>query len=147
MHVKFYMKRDGVDNDYFDLESYFDGMKYMECKGLEDLGKPKNIYTETYADADTLRAYIPAPTDIKREATTITFTFAFFGGNRQVVYDNFNEFIKGQKIFYYDTARKKQPYMVLMDSTSPKEDVYKGKPYMVVEYKFQNLWGESKQIP
>lgn len=144
MDVKFYMKRDGVNPNYIDLESYFKGMKYMECEGLEDLGKPKNIYTETYADADTLRAYIPNPTDIKREATTITFTFAFFGDNRQTVYNKFNVYTKGRKIYYYDTARLKEAYMVLMDKTSPKEDVYKGKPYMVVEYKFQNLWGECK---
>lgn len=139
------MKRDGVDSSYVDLESYFGGMKYSKCEGLEDLGKPKNIYTETYADADTLRVHIPQ--SVKREATTITFTFFFFGANRQDIYSRFNEFIKGQKIYYYDTARQKRAYMVLMDKTAPKEDIYKGShPYISVDYKFQNLWGECVDI-
>ena len=144
MNVKFYIKRES-DTDYTDLESYFNGMKYSKCVGLEDLGKPKNIYTETYADADSLRVHIPE--EVKREATDITFTFIFFCENRKSVYDRFNEFIKGQKLYYYDTARNKQAYMVLIDKTEPKEDIYKGsKPYMSVDYKFQNLWGECKSI-
>lgn len=144
MKVKFYIKRES-DTDYTDFESYFNGMKYSKCVGLEDLGKPKNIYTETYADADSLRVHIPE--DVKREATDITFTFIFLGENRKSVYDRFNEFIKGQKLYYYDTARNKKAYMVLIDKTEPKEDIYKGsKPYMSVDYKFQNLWGECKSI-
>lgn len=144
MNVKFYIKRES-DTDYTDLESYFNGMKYSKCVGLEDLGKPKNIYTETYADADFLRVHIPE--SVKREATDITFTFIFFGENRKSVYDRFNQFIKGQKLYYYDTARNKKAYMVLIDKTEPKEDIYKGsKPYISVDYKFQNLWGECKSI-
>lgn len=144
MDVKFYMKRDGVDEDYINLESYFQGMRYMQCKGLEDLGKPKNIYTETYADADTLRVYIPEK--VKRGATTITFSFAFLGEDKQSVYDEFNSFVEGYKIHYYDTARKKASYMVLMERTTPKVDFYKGKPYMTVDYTFQNLWGECRRV-
>jgi hypothetical protein len=144
MEVKFYIKRES-DANYTDLESYFNGMKYSKCVGLEDLGKPKNIYTETYADADVLRVHIPE--SVKRTATDITFTFIFFGENRKSVYDRFNEFIKGQKLYYYDTARNKQAYMVLIDKTEPEEDIYKGStPYMSVDYKFQNLWGECKSI-
>lgn len=144
MDVKFYMKRDGVDEEYINLESYFQGMRYMQCKGLEDLGKPKNIYTETYADADTLRVYIPEK--VKRGATTITFSFAFLGEDKQSVYDAFNSFVEGYKIHYYDTARKKASYMVLMERTTPKVDFYKGKPYMTVDYTFQNLWGECRRV-
>lgn len=144
MNVKFYIKRES-DANYTDLESYFNGMKYSQCIGLEDLGKPKNIYTETYADADSLRVHIPK--EVKRDATYITFTFVFFGENRKSTYDRFNEFIKGQKLYYYDTARYKQSYMVLINKTEPKEDVYKGSiPYMSVDYKFQNIWGHCKRI-
>lgn len=144
MKVKFYIKRES-DTDYTDLESYFNGMKYSKCVGLEDLGKPKNIYTETYSDADSLRVHIPK--EVKRDATDITFTFIFFGEDRKSTYDRFNEFIKGQKLYYYDTARYKQSYMVLIDKTEPKEDVYKGSiPYMSVDYKFQNIWGHCKRI-
>lgn len=140
MKVKFYIKRES-DANYTDLESYFNGMKYSKCVGLEDWGKPKNIYTETYADADELRVHIPE--DIKREATKITFTFIFFGENRQDTYNKFNKFIEGKKLLYYDTKRYKYAYMVLVDKTEPKEDIYKGSdPYISVDYSFQNLWGE-----
>lgn len=148
MDVKFYMKREGVDEDYIDIEDYFvepyTRLRYSKCDGLEDLGKAKNIYTETYADADELRVYLPE--NVTREATTLTFTFAFIGVNKQKVYDRFCEFITGSKIYYYDTARMKQAYMVFTDKSAPKEDVYKGSSYMVVDFKFQNLWGECRRI-
>lgn len=142
MEVQFYMKRLGVDEDYIDIERHFKGMRYMKCDGLEDLGKPKNIYTETYADADSLRVYLPS--EVKRAATTITFTFLFLGYDKQGVYDEFNEFIKNQKIYYYDTARKKRVCMVYQNATNPKTDDYKGSlPHIIAEYKFQNIKGEA----
>lgn len=142
MEVQFYMKRLGVDEDYIDIERHFKGMRYMKCDGLEDLGKPKNIYTETYADADSLRVYLPS--EVKRAATTITFTFLFLGYDKQNVYDEFNEFIKNQKIYYYDTARKKRVCMVYQNATNPKTDDYKGSlPHIIAEYKFQNIKGEA----
>lgn len=142
MKVQFYMKRLGVDEDYIDIEERFKGMRYMKCDGLEDLGKPKNIYTETYADADSLRVYLPS--EVKRAATTITFTFLFLGQDKQKVYDEFNEYIKNNKIYYYDTARKKRVCMVYQNATNPKTDDYKGsQPYIIAEYKFQNIKGEA----
>ena len=145
MDVRFYMKRSGVDDVYIDLEAYFKGMRYSKCDGLETLGKPKNIYTESYSDSDTLRVYIPRK--VTREATTVTITFYFLGEGRHGIYDRFNAFLKGNRIYYYDTARQRLAYLVLMDSTSPKEDVYRGStPYMAVDYKFQNLWGECMRM-
>jgi hypothetical protein len=142
MEVQFYMKRLGVDEDYIDIEERFKGMRYMKCDGLEDLGKPKNIYTETYADADSLRVYLPS--EVKRAATTITFTFLFLGYDKQDVYDEFNEFIKNQKIYYYDTARKKRVCMIFQNATKPKEDNYVGSlPYIISDYTFQNIKGEA----
>mgnify|MGYP006976641627 FL=1 len=43
--IKFYLKKEGVNEEYVDLESTFKGMKYLQCKGLDDKGKPKNKYT------------------------------------------------------------------------------------------------------
>lgn len=145
MKVKFYIKRES-DANYTDLESYFNGMKYSKCVGLEDLGKPKNIYTETYADAENIR--IHQPSKIRRETTKITFTFAFFGDKetRQDTFDKFNSFIENKKLYYYDTARLKRAYMILIDKTEPKEDVYKGQGYMLVEYTFQNIKGYCDRI-
>lgn len=141
MKYKFYMKREGVDSDYIDLESYFLGMKYMKCEGLNDKGKVKNRYTETYSDSDTLRVYMPDV--VAREATTITLRFAFLGENNQQIFDLFYNFVKGNKIYYYDTARGKEAYMFLQEAVTVSEDVNKdGTKYIVVDFKFQNMSGE-----
>lgn len=144
-NVKFYIKREG-DTNYIELESYFNGMKYMKCVGLEDLGKPKNIYTETYADASTLRVFNPET--ITREATKITFTFLFLGDKytRHNLYDRFNRFIENKIIYYYDTARLRLAHMILLEHTSPKEDLFKGGGNMVVDYTFQNIRGYCDRI-
>lgn len=141
MKYKFYMKRDGLDSEYVDLESFFDGMRYMSSEGLNDKGKVKNIYTETYSDSDTLRVYMPNV--IAREATTITLRFAFLGENSQQIFDLFYNFVKGNKIYYYDTAREKEAYMFLQEAVKVSEDYRKdGEKYIVVEFKFQNMSGE-----
>lgn len=145
MDVKFYIKDLSIGS-LSDIETIFK-VKYMSCTGLEELGKPKNIYTETYADADKLRLY--QPSDIAREATKITFTFAFLGdkATRQKRYDNFNKFLEGKRLSYCDTARLRMvKEMVLMDKTEPKEDVYKGQGYITAEYTFQNLYGECERL-
>ena len=140
MDVKFYMKREG-DTNYIELESYFNGMKYMKCVGLEDLGKPKNIYTETYADASALRVFNPET--ITREATKITFTFLFLGDKdtRHNLYDMFNRFIENKKIYYY--YHHQHQIVIIM---SPKEDIFKGGGNMVVDYTFQNIRGYCDRI-
>ena len=145
MDVEFYIK-DLSSLTIFEIETTFK-VKYMSCTGLEELGKPKNIYTETYADADKLRLY--QPSTIAREATKITFTFAFFGDKttRQKLYDDFNSFLEGKRLSYCDTARLRMvKEMVLMDKTEPKEDMYKGQGYITAEYTFQNLYGECERL-
>lgn len=143
--VKFYMKQDADDTSWVSIEEVFDGLKYKECKGLEDKGKPKNIYTESYADANELRVYMPK--EVYRESTTITFTFVFIGENRQSVYEDFYDFVSEKKIYYFDTKRKKKAYMLLNDAVTVGEDVYKGSvPYILVDFKFTNIWGECKQM-
>lgn len=143
--IKFYLKKEGVDEEYLDLESTFQGMKYLQCKGLEDKGKPKNKYTETYADSNELRVH--EPTDVCLEATTITFTFLFVGEDRQSVYDSFYEHIKSGKFYYYDTKREKKAYITLMEAVKPSDDIYKGStPYIKADFKFQNIWGKCEPI-
>jgi hypothetical protein len=143
--VKFYMKQDATNGDWKSIEDEFEGLKYKECKGLEDKGKPKNIYTESYADADKLRVYMPQ--SVYRESTTITFTFVFIGDDRQSVYETFYKFVSENKIYYFDTKRKKQAYLLLNDAVTVGEDIYKGStPYILVDFKFTNIWGECQQM-
>lgn len=142
--VLFYMKKE-ADETWINIESTYTGLRYKECKGLEDKGKPKNIYTESYADSDTLRVYMPDV--VLRESTTITFSFVFVGENRKSVYESFFAYVSNGKLYYYDTARKKKAYMILKEALTITEDVYKGStPYMIVDFKFTNLWGECKPV-
>lgn len=144
-NCKFYMQQDTDGAKVYDLEVDFNGMKYLQCKGLEDKGKAKNKYTEDYADSDELRVHEPAV--VCREATTITFTFVFVGENRQSVYESFYNYVKKGKFFYHDNVRNKQAYITMIDAVKPSEDIYKGStPYIKADFKFQNLWGECKTI-
>ena len=142
---KFYMQQDIKNAKLFDLEFDFKGLKYLQCKGLEDKGKAKNKYTEEYADSNELRVY--EPNEVCLEPTTITFTFLFVGDNRQSVYDYFYNYVKKGKFYYHDNVRKKQAYITLLDAVKPSGDMYKGStPYIQADFKFQNLWGECKTI-
>lgn len=137
----FYMSKEG--ESVRDLEKDFEGMKYIKCEGLLDKGKRKNVYTESYSDSDTLRVWMGE--EVTREATGITLTFVFIGDNRQNTYRDFYNYAKNGKITYYDTARNKEALLVLMDAIKVKDDIWKGStPYIEVDFKFKNLWGECK---
>lgn len=141
--IKHYMQKDGESAK--DLEIDFEGLKYSKCTGLLDKGKRKNVHIENYADSDTLRVW--QGDTVTREATNITFTFFFVGDNRQGTFDMFYNYIKNGRITYWDTKRKKKALLILVDKTEPKEDVYKGSiPYISIDFKFQNLWGECKDV-
>lgn len=150
--IKHYMWKDGED-DYSplgssDLESRFPGLKYSKCDGLNSKGKRKNVYIEEYSDSKMLRVW-QDPEEVTREATDITFTLFFTGTDRQDKYDDFVEYVSNGKIHYWDSKRKKEAFMVLVDAIDPKEDTYKGSvPYLLAEFKLQNLWGEcpTKEI-
>ena len=125
-----------------DIEKQWSGLKYAKCDGLFAKGKRKNIHIEKYSDSDEVRVWLD-PNVVIREATEIVLSVYFTGENRHSEYDSFLGFISHNKIHYWDTKRKREAFMVLIDQTKPKEDVYKGsEPYIFVEFKFQNLRGE-----
>lgn len=141
---KFYMSR-LIDNNWespTSLEDYFQGMKYISCKGLSDKGKIKNIYTESYAEVEDLRVYMPD--EIVRENTDIEFEFGFEKENRRDVFDRFVDWISGYKIRYWDTCRNREVDMVLIDKIEVDEDLLIGSsPYIIVPFKFKNLKGNT----
>lgn len=142
---KFYMSR-WIGNKWeadTDLESKFKGMKYISCKGLSDYGKIKNIYTESYAETDELRLYIPDKPI--RENTDIEFEFGFEKENRRDVFDSFVNWISGCKLKYWDTCRNREVEMVLIEKIELDEDILIGSsPYIVVPFKFKNINGQTK---
>ena len=140
------------DNDSrpIDIEKNYDCI-YSECKGIEDVGQAKNIHTESYADSDFLRTYIPKK--IMHEATDITLTLYFIGDRRQ---ENLRRFIDnisggspkretrtyGNPYRYYDKIRKKGFDFVYVETTSVEEDNWKGSlPYIKVSFKLKNIYG------
>jgi hypothetical protein len=142
MDVCIYMRRDG-DSEPVEITEKFSGLRYAKCEGLLDKGKRKDVYTEKYADSDELRVWMSD--SINREATTISLTVYFTGADRHSQYNQFYDFINNRKIYYWDTKRLKQAYMILIDKLDPKEEVHLGSiPYIGVTAKFQNLWGECK---
>lgn len=144
--VKHFMWKDGESANNSptgtnDLETRFYGLKYSKCDGLTAKGKRKNIHIEKYSDSNKLRVW--QGDGVIREATDIVFSFFFTGENRQNYYDSFIDYCSNGKIHYWDTARKREAIMILIDKSDPKEDTYKGSiPYIYVELKFQNLFGE-----
>lgn len=146
--IKFYMQKvdsQGVliDGTLRDLEVDFSGLHYSKCEGLVDKGERKNIYTEDYADSDTLRVW--QDDVVTRKATTITFTFVFVGDSRHSVYEQFYEYISNGKISYYDTKRLKEALLVFSEALEPSKDLFVGSvPYILASFKFQNLWGACK---
>lgn len=147
---KFYMQtinKDGSipdDSVTRDLEAYFDGLRYKQCKGLNTIGKPR-VYTEVYADSDRLRSYIPETPLF--DATEIELTLYFMGENRQATFDAFNEFILGGYRKYWDTARNKAFDFFVKDKVEiSKEMWYGGMPYFEVTYTLQNLNGKTTDV-
>lgn len=124
-----------------DLERDFDGLRYQEAKGLNLTGKPR-LYTETYADADKVRVYIPE--NVTYEPTTITFSFVFFGENRYKTYDEFVAWVSGKRMVYHDDARHKWAYFYVADSIQPAEEKWHAStPYLRLELKVSNVYGRT----
>lgn len=140
----FYMQKklpDGGTDVIRNLESDFEGMKYLKCKGINTYGKPKNIYTETYAETSSLRVHLPDK--ITRENTDIEFEFLFTGNNAQKTYDEFVEYITNAKVLYWDDYRNKQVEMVNMEAVEPSEEKYYGETFLKATVKFKNLNGQA----
>lgn len=144
-NYKYYMSRwlnNNIWGSAIDLEEYFPGLKYVSCTGLSDYGKIKNIYTESYAETEQLRVYMPDT--IVRGNTDIEFEFGFTGENRRDTYDNFVEWISGYKLKYWDTARHREVEMILIDAIEVDEDLLLGSsPFIVVPFTFKNLKGST----
>lgn len=146
VEYKYYMSR-YVDNSWeaeTSLEDYFNGMLYLSCSGLSSKGKPKNIYTESYAETDELRVYLPDV--ITRENTDIEFSFAFKGENRRDIYDKFTDWVSGYKIKYWDTCRNRVAEMILQEAIETSDDEIIGsEPYITVKFKFKNIKGTTEK--
>lgn len=132
-----------------DLEADFEGLRYMEAKGIEKVGKAKNVYTEQYADSDELRTWHPSENGEKttHEATTIQLKLLFYGENRRKTYDEFNEYILGGYRMFWDTLRGRKFIFMVTEAVEPSDDNFKGGiPYIIGTWTLQNLKGKTENV-
>lgn len=130
-----------------DLEHAYAGLHYISCEGLEDIGKPKNIYTEDYAEADGPRVYHPADSNLAltREATEIKLSLLFIGATRRDTYNSFRAFASGSRLYYWDNARNKKVWIYLEKEVKIEEDTLPADGYIRAEFEFTNIWGVGKK--
>lgn len=127
------------------LEVDFRGLRYSKIDGIETIGATKNVYSESYADADRLRVY--APKDVKHKETTVTLTLYFLGEKRFEVLDAFNAYIKGGFHRYWDTARNKWFAFYIKEELKPAESMWYGStPYLRMDYKLVNIFGRTFDV-
>ena len=136
--------------ELIDIESQFK-CKYVKFEGLSETGKVKNIYTETYAETEELRVYIPD--DVLYENTDLSLTLLFEpdSTNDSDVQNNeraFFEYVSGHKIEYHDTFRNRYVSLLLINKPEVVGEVlYGGSRYREVKYTFKNIYGRSFATP
>lgn len=141
-----YMQRvDKEGEPLKNLETDFPGLFYYSCEGLSAKGKPKNIHTESYADSDGSRVWIPE--NVCRESTEITLSLLFKGDNRRDVFDEFYSYVKDGLFYYWDTKRMRRAKMFLSGEVEPSDDIMKGSDvYILAEFPFTNVLGETEKV-
>lgn len=150
---KFYIQKYPTATTTFeavDIEATFDCV-YCSISGISTDGNIKNIYTEKYSNAPSLRVYLPDADKIQHEENECTLKLLFKKHNYQTKSDAFYEYIKGHKIEWFDTFRNRYVTLLLTKQpTVPQEKLYGSNPFMAIEYKFTNIFGKrfkTTQIP
>ena len=160
MKYKFYIQKYGrkywdknksqyveeAKGELVDIEEQFK-CKYVKFEGLSETGKVKNIYTETYAETEELRMYIPDEVLYDNTDMSLTLLFAPSSANENDVQDNeraFFEYVSGHKIEYHDTFRNRYASLLLLNKPEVVGEVlYGGSRYREVKYTFKNIYGRS----
>ena len=160
MNYKFYIQKYGrkywdknksqyveeAKGELIDIEAQFK-CKYVKFEGLSETGKVKNIYTETYAETEELRMYIPDEVLYENTDMSLTLLFSPYSENDSDVQDNeraFFEYVSGHKIEYHDTFRNRYVSLILLNKPEVIGEVlYGGSRYREVKYTFKNIYGRS----
>lgn len=160
MKYKFYIQKYGrkywdknksqyveeAKGELIDIEAQFK-CKYVKFEGLSETGKVKNIYTETYAESEELRMYIPDEVLYENTDISLTLLFSPYSENDSDVQDNeraFFEYVSGHKIEYHDTFRNRYVSLLLLNKPEVVGEVlYGGSRYREVKYTFKNIYGRS----
>lgn len=143
-----YMQRVDIANQpTYDIEEQFSGLLYMRAEGMNDIGKSKNVYTETYADSDRLRVFLPNDGVYANEATKITMRFLVVGDaeTRQSTIADFYEYVRVGVHRYWDDARNLEFDFVVQDEIKVSDERWHGSnPYVEIAVVMQNLNGKTR---
>ena len=143
-----YMQRVDIENQpSYDIEEQFSGLLYMRAEGMNDIGKSKNVYTETYADSDSLRVYLPNDGVYTNDATKITMHFLVIGDaeTRQGIIDDFYEYVRIGVHSYWDDARNLEFDFIVQDEIKVSDEKWHGSsPYVEIAVVMQNLNGKTR---
>lgn len=117
-------------------------IKYSTIVGINNLGAVKNIYTETYADANRVR--VSMPEKVQRESTQVTLVLYFVGEKRAEVFKSFCDYICNGRHRYWDTARSKYFDFYISEELTPSDELWYGStPYFKVDVKMNNIFGQT----
>lgn len=144
-----YMQRVDIESQpIYDIEEQFGGLLYMKADGMNNIGKAKNIYTETYADSDRLRVYLPNDGVYTNEATKITMHFLIVGdeASREATIQDFQNYVIEGIHRYWDDARNLEFDFIVQDEIKVSDEKWHGSsPYVEIEVVMQNLNGKTRE--
>lgn len=144
-----YMQRIDIESQsVYDIEAQFGGLLYMKAEGMNDIGKSKNVYTETYADRDSLRVFLPNNGTYTNEATKITMHFLVVGDaeTRQRVITDFYTYVRVGVHRYWDDARNLEFDFIVTDEIKVSDERWHGSsPYVEIQVTMQNLNGRTRE--
>lgn len=151
LNVKFYIGKYDLTTDNFfwsELEQTLSGdiVKYRRCTGLENKGKIKNAYSESYADAKQTREFFPSTPTCEPTDVTLDIVIKRTSTNNSTAFDTLTSQFRNGLTVYWDTQRKKAAVLKLTNAVEVKEDTYLGMKYLECEYKFTNIVGQTRYI-
>lgn len=127
-----------------DLEVDFEGLRYLKATGLNDIGEAR-VYTETFADSDRTRVYIPS--EVTHKQTSVTLSLVFVGKKRHETYDAFLAYITNGFHAFWDSARNKRLVFYVESNISPSEELWSGSnPYLKLDITLKNVYGKTENI-
>lgn len=129
---------DGAWEQYKEIETYFSGLHYMSCTGLEDQGEPK-LYVEEYPETSVPRVYLTN----KKKSNDIELQLLFDGTSRFTTMQNFITYITGYKFKFKDSVRNVIRDMYLSGEVTVDESKHYGHPYLIVNFPCTSLNGSN----
>ena len=141
--IQAYIKTDDTDTDAVNTKTLWPNAWLLKSENTLAYGKPKNIVTESFPEADGLKVWTPQ--SVTHDATDVKLTLCFIGDSADMhdEFDSFMAYIEGKVIEWWDTVRFRKNRLLLTDKVEPSENYHGQIPYLEVEFKFKNVDGKA----